>query len=386
MEMNKLTIIAILTTLAWNADRALAAPAPEPQGRAEEAVAGATSPRDLPTIRPGLEGVYPVYVAPPVKTRSRVIGTLKGREIIAIESPAHVSGMGKYMSLDPSGDVWYVESREDKAVRINPTTLEMTQYFVPKGAAPYSVAVDSKGVVWMTAHGIEMLIELHPSEAKVIAHQPPSHGFLIHINIADDDTVWFTQPGNNQIVSYRHDRGFKEYPTPTKQSGPGRLDFDAHGDVWFPELYTDKLAKLEVATGKITEWDMPTKNALPAGVRVDAQNAIWISEPMADKLAIFRNGKFQEFQVPTRGSVVSTNVSDELGNVWFTEGGWRGSAGGNKLGWLDPRTGKVEEFPLPFENAQPLGIVRARDNSLWFSLVTGGHICRVLPRAPGAKL
>lgn len=348
--------------------------------------AAVTSAKDLPTIRPGVEAVYPVFVAPPAKTKSRVIGSLRGREILAIESPAKVSGMGKYMALDPSGDIWYVESREDKAIRINPATLELTEYFVPKGAAPYSVAVDSKGVVWLTAHGIEMLMELHPADAKVIAHQPPSHGFLIHINVAKDDTVWFTQPGNNQIVSYRRDRGFKEYPSPTKQSGPGRLDFDARGNVWFPELYTDKLARLDVDSGEITEWDMPTKHALPAGVRVDRQtNAIWISEPMGDKLALFQDGKFKEFPIPTPGSVVSTNVTDELGNVWFTEGGWRGSAGGNKIGWLDPRTGGVEEFALPYENAQPLGMVRAADDSIWFSLVTGGHVCRILPLPPPEK-
>jgi streptogramin lyase len=340
-----------------------------------------TSPDQLPSIRPGQSGEYPTYVAPPQQAKAEIIGTLRGRQIRSIESPAHVSGMGKYMAVAPDGDIWYVESREDKAVRINPRTLTVIQYYVPKGAAPYSIAIDSKGVAWMTGHGIEMLLELRPDEGVLIAHQPPSHGFVIHINIAQDDTVWFTQPGNNQIVSFRKGSGFTEYPAPTKQSGPGRHDFDAAGNVWFPELYTDKLAKLDIATGKITEWDMPTKNGLPAGVRVDHANndAVWINEPMADKLAVFRNGAFVEYQVPTKGSVVSTNVTDELGNIWYTEGGWRGSAGGNKVGWLDPRSGEIEEFYLPYENSQPLGMVNGKDGSIWFSLVTGGHVCQILP-------
>lgn len=337
---------------------------------------------ELPIIKPGQVGLYPVYVPPPITPKATVLGKLHGRRLVALESPAKVSGMGKYMAVDKrNGDIWYVEAREDKVIRIDPKTSEMTEYELPRGASPYAVSIDSKGHVWMTGHGIEMLLELDPKVPSMRAHEPPSHGFLIHVNVAADDTVWFTQPGNNQLVSYRDDVGFKEYPPPTKQSGPGRHDFDKEGNVWFPELYTNKLGEIDIGTGKIREWDLPTPNALPAGVRVDRKDhdAIWVSEPMADKLAIFRNGKFKEYKIPTVGSVVSTNVTDAEGNVWFTEGGWRGSAGGNKLGWLDPRTGKVEEFLLPYENSQPLGIVNGLDGSMWFTLVTGGHVVHVLP-------
>lgn len=349
------------------------------------------SPAELQTIRPGQDGVYGVYVQGPVKTTRKVIGSLAGRKIVAIDTPVKVSGMGKYMAMDPRGHIWYVETREDKVIRINPDNYEMTTYYVPKGSAPYSVAVDNDNVVWLTAHGIEMLLELYPEDGYVIAHQPPSHGFLIHINVErKTNTVWFTQPGNNQVVSFRADLGFKEYPSPTKQSGPGRLDFDSKGHVWFPELYTDKLARLNPETGEIKEWDMPSKNALPAGARVDpVDDSVWVNEPMADALALFRDGAWvREYKVPTPGSVVSTNATDEEGYVWFTEGGWRGSAGGNKVGRLDPRTGAVEEFTLPYENSQPLGMIRGQEDSLWFALVTGARVCRILPRdkAPVQKL
>lgn len=357
-------------------------------GAAAGGVEPAKSPAELSVIKPGQNGDYGVYVAPPVKTSSKVLGSLAGRDIIEVDTPVKVSGMGKYMAEDTKGNIWFVETREDKAIKIDPVTLEMVQYFIPRGAAPYSIAIDSKDVVWVTAHGIEMLLELHPDKGIVHAHQPPSHGFLIHINVdRRTDTVWFTQPGNNQVVSYKSGGRFREYPSPTKQSGPGRLDFDSKGNVWFPELYTDKLARLVPKTGKITEWPVPSKKSLPAGVRVErSDDTIWVSQPMADKLAAFRNGKWVgEYLIPTPGSVVSTNVSDEDGYVWFTEGGWRGSAGGNKVGRLDPRTGEVMEFALPYENAQPLGMIRGQDGSIWFSLVTGSKVCRILPRKERAE-
>jgi virginiamycin B lyase len=105
---------------------------------------------------------------------------------------------------------------------------------------------------------------------------------------------------------------------------------------------------------------------------------IWISEPMADQIQIFKDGKFtRTYKIPTLNSVVSTHLEDGDGIVWFTEGGWRGSSGGNKLGRLDPATGAIEEFTLPTENAQPLGLVMDHDGAMWFEESTLGKLIRV---------
>jgi virginiamycin B lyase len=339
-------------------------------------------------IRPRQEGRFAVTAGKVIQTERRVIGSLVGREIIEIDSPARVSGMGKSMTVDNKGFVWVLETREDEAVRIDPSTLEMVEYHLPRGAGPYSISSDSKGTLWMTAFGVEMLLELHPDDGVVISHAPPSHGFMIHINTDKrDDTVYFSQPGANLIVSYSARRGFHEFKIPSEQSGPGRIDFDSHGNVWFPELYTDKVARLNPSTGEIQEWDLPTKEGLPSDVRVAANDSVWISLPMADKLVRFADGKFREFVVPTKNSVVSTMIDDADGNVWFTEGGWRGSAGGNKLARLEVASGRVEEFALPNANAQPIAILADRQGAFWFEESSAAKICRVSParRSGGAN-
>lgn len=329
-------------------------------------------------IRPGQEGRFNVIVRPARQTRQNVIGDLGGRQVLEFESTARVGSMGKMMTVDPKGYIWFVESREDMAVRIDPNTLELTDYVLPRGAAPYSIASDSKGILWITAHGIEMLLELHPETAEVFSHQPPSHGFLIHINVDTlDNTVYFCQPGSNLIVSYHPKRGFKEFAIPTPNSGPGRMDFDSKHNVWFPELYTNKLAKLDPATGKMEEWNLPTKEALPAYSRVDKHDNIWVSMPMADKIGMFKDGVWKEFKIPTKESIVSSNIEDGDGLVWFTEGGWRGSAGGNKIGRLNPKTEEVEELPLITVNAQPLGMIIDRAGTIWFEQSSGGKIGRI---------
>lgn len=327
-------------------------------------------------IRPGQEDTFEVPISNPMQMKPRKIGTLAGKTVYEIDSPAKVSSMGKMMTVDPKGGIWFVESREDKVIKINPKTLEVQEYLLPKGAAPYSIVSDSKGVLWITAHGIEMLLELHPDSAKVLSHQPPSHGFLIHINVdKSDDMVYFCQPGANSIVEYDRNGKFKEYIIPTPNSGPGRLDIGKDKIIWFPELYTNKLGKLDLKTGKFEEWDLPVENALPAYTRVDRRGTVWVSMPMKDKIGSFRDGKFLRlYDIPTKESIVSANVEDEKGNIWFTEGGWRGSAGGNKVGFLDPTTGRVEELLLPTQNAQPLGMVIDGSGTIWFEQSSGGKI------------
>jgi len=202
--------------------------------------------------------LFKVPVGKPIRTESRVLGKFGGRTVLEIDSPNPGGNMGKIMLEDLDGGIWYLETRQDKAVRIDPATLTFTEHYLPKGSGPYSHAIDRKGVHWITAHGIEMLLEFDPKKGRVTSHTPPSFGFLIHINVnRTDDTVYFCQPGNNQIVSYRRGVGFKEFKIPTASAGPGRLDFDSKGNVWFPELYADKLARLDPRTGEFRSGNSP---------------------------------------------------------------------------------------------------------------------------------
>src|SRR6266576_6130524 len=120
----------------------------------------ACSPRfaraELNLIRPGQEGTFNISKLHAVKGTATVIGTFGGYEISELKSPVDVSSMGKMMALDSKGRVWFVETREDKEICIDPATLEITQFQLPAGGAPYSIAIDRHDVHWLTAHGIEM--------------------------------------------------------------------------------------------------------------------------------------------------------------------------------------------------------------------------------------
>ncbi len=347
---------------------------------AQKAATPKTEWDDVPWIRPREEGTFPVKVGATRKGTVKVVGQIAGRQLVEISSPGRVGNMGKLMVVDPEGYIWFLETREDKAVKINPHTLEMTEYYLPRGSGPYSHAVDSKGIHWITAHGIEMLLEFDPKKLTVKSHAAPTFGFLIHVNILPpNDTVFFSQPGSNRVVSYHEKKGFREYDLPTTAAGPSRIDFDSKGNVWFPQLYNDKITRLEPESGKMDHWDLPIKHGTPSFCRVDKEDAVWISLPMKDRILRFKDGQFRDYAIPTSGSLVSTTVTDSEGFIWFTEGGWRGSAGGNKIGRLDPKSGDVLEIALETPNAQPLGIVQDREGVMWFEMMNAGKVGRLGP-------
>lgn len=331
-----------------------------------------------PFVRPGEELTFTVASKTVELAPGKVIGRLRGMTATMFDSPCGSCEMGKRMIVDKDDNVYFLMTREDKVMKIAADNKTMTEYMLPAGSGPYSVGIDSKGILWLSAHGIEMLLELDPQTRKISTHAPKSHGFLVHVNVnPKDDTVFFVQPGANKVVSFTRQAGFREYDVPTPQAGPARLDFDSQGNVWFPELYQNKLAKLEPATGKFTEWDLPTEKGFPAYVRVDKRDHIWISQPMKDKLVVFNRKQFREYDIPTRNSIVSTNEEDRNGLVWMTQGGWRGSAGGNKVAVLDPATGAVEELAIPLKNSQPAGLVITRSGDIWFQLTAKGRVVRL---------
>jgi virginiamycin B lyase len=361
--------LVLIATLAFIPGTSVAAEEPDGAAKVENKV---------PIIRPGEEVKFKVQGKTFTPDKPKTFGKINNRIAQLIDTSCQACEMGKIMIADRDDNVWFLLTREDKVVKIEPDTLKMTEYILPLGSAPYSVGIDSKGVLWLSAHGIEMLLEFDPTTQEVISHSPPSHGFLVHVNVdKKSDTVYFAQPGANKIVSFRSDQGFTEFDIPTPQSGPARLEFDREGNVWFPELYTNKLAKLNPATKKFQEWSLPTSDGFPSYARVDKDGVVWVSQPMADRIVKFKDEKITEFVVPTKNSIVSTQLSDNEGNVWFTEGGWRGSAGGNKVGYFDPNTSKFEELEVPLPNSQPAGIVMTKSGDIWFQLSARGKIVRL---------
>ena len=281
-------------------------------------------------------------------------------------------------AIAPDGSAWFLSSWDDKEIRIDPETLLVTEYQLPKGCGPRANAIDGSGAHWIISMRFDLLLESYPEKGTAVVRKPTGYGFMN--NLVTDrkrGVLWYTKPPENTIGRYKRGEGFKEYRIPSFDAGPGRFSLDSKGNVWFPELYGNKLGRFDAATEKFTEYALPTENALPVFALVDSHDNVWVAEHMGDKIARFKDGQFQEFKVPTSNSGVNALAEAPDGSIWFAEGGWRGSASSNRIGRLDVQTGKIEEAVLPTPNSQPVALTIDQKGNVWFVEMGTGKIALI---------
>src|ERR1700730_18930061 len=119
----------------------------------------------------------------------------------------------------------------------------------------------------------------------------------------------------------------KEYTTPTPKSGPQGITSGPDGNLWFAETAASKVARLEVASGVISEWTMPKTiqyggNCSPRGITNRPDGAVWFTEFACNMIArINSSGQITEFSLSSATAQPLGITVGPDGALWFTEGG-----------------------------------------------------------------
>ena len=156
-----------------------------------------------------------------------------------------------------------------------------------------------------------------------------------------------------------------EYHTPTPDSSPADLAFDAQGNLWFTELNANRIGKLDPSQAKsltpegITEYELPRPNSKPHYLTIAKNGMIWFTEG-ANRIGRLNpeDGTFKEYDIPSPHSEPHEIVEAADGSIWFLE------FQTNKVGRLDPKTGKITEFPIGPGNPHALVLV---ENKVWYT-------------------
>lgn len=156
--------------------------------------------------------------------------------------------------------------------------------------------------------------------------------------------------------------GFVRYPIPTSGGIPGGITSGPDGNLWFTELYGNKIGKI-TTSGVITEFSVPTAASFPDAITAGPDGNLWFTEGASTSSKIGRispAGVITEFQLsPAAYSYAITAGPD--GNLWFVEGS------NNRIGRITP-SGVVSEFKI---TGGPSGITTGPDGNLWFTESAG---------------
>ena len=217
----------------------------------------------------------------------------------------------------------------------------------------------------------------------------------------------------SSAVSIRRPGSFGNIRLKTTKSGPHGLVSDASGNIWFTASFKGYVGKLDPMTGDIREFPLPDPKARDPHTPVfDQKGILWFTviggnmigrldpvtgeiklvlSPTADSLPYGLAGEFEgravlrrvrleqdrtrrsrddadrrnmSCQIRRRGLGGSRSTSDDL--IWYSDYA-RGY-----LGRLDPKTGKVTEWPSPGGRESGPYAITAVDDVIWYCRV-GEH-------------
>lgn len=201
--------------------------------------------------------------------------------------------------------------------------------------------------------------------------------------LPDPDTAdagWLTWPGGNKV--WFSDRGtgrlgtvdghghVVEYQVPDAPDGSTASpngQVVVNGVVWFTDPPTNRIGRLNPATGRFTMFSVPTADSWPLGITAGPDGALWFTERQADKVArMSSDGTFTEWNL-LPGAFPNRIVVGPDGAIWFTE---------LRTGQIGRITtdGSLTETPI---DGGPVGITVGPDGNLYVALWTSRQLGRL---------
>ncbi|MCG8927342.1 hypothetical protein [Lentzea sp. CC55] len=279
------------------------------------------------------------------------------------------------MDLDASGNLWMPQVTGNSLLRVDTTDGSMAELPLP----------------WANAFSPQPLgLPLHSGLglANDLARGP-------------DDALWFTLGGLDSIGRYDPVSGqWSKYRVPGEilgqvaalfgiiKPGPGRtVVFD------LPQL--NKVATLDVDTHVFTQYTMPTPASFPVGVRTASDGTIWVGEALGMKIARINpaTGQITEYPLLGAGGLL-TSILDGLGvgsignplpmpgpiaeasdgNIYFSVSFPALFGLGNQIARFNPVTHEVRMWSTPSSASYPCDINVHQPGAVWFGLLTTNRI------------
>lgn len=259
------------------------------------------------------------------------------------------------------------------------------EFYLNSGEWIHHLAVDSRGVPWVTQTSSGVLGSFDPKSFTYSSITPPPgkfpERFINAVRIDPQDNVWFTDNEPNGIL-YKYNpigKEFSRYDIPVppgSRPNMNTLRFSPDGSVWGTGITSSQILRLDQDTGKWHQYPVPS-GSLPYGLAIGGDKMIWYSATYGNDIVRLdtATGKLTHYKIPTSKSVVRQLQADAEGNLWAA-----GEESG-KLVRVDYRTGKVTEYDPPTKDSGPFSIdVDRKRNFVWFSESFVGKLARYDPR------
>ena len=140
---------------------------------------------------------------------------------------------------------------------------------------------------------------------------------LTHL-YSDMKQMYFSQTTGNLINLFEYEtERIINYPVPTPGAGPLGMIIGSDGALWFCEFFANKIGRLDIETGHITEHDLPLTAFGPAVMRAETEGRyLWFTALVANGIGRIdeQTGEVKVFTNPSPLSFPTEDTVDDKGN------------------------------------------------------------------------
>jgi streptogramin lyase len=310
---------------------------------------------------------------------------LKGAaaKYVAMEFSIPNGAQARDIAVDSRGIAWVSEGTTGMIGRFDPNSLTYTRIAPPSGKSAKvqtnAVEVDLQDQVWFADDGPNgRILQYNPKSREFNSYLMPEYRFLVPPDIGwariqrlrfSEGSVWALGLTSNRILRLDlMNRRVVDYSIP-KGSVPLGLEVLRDGSVWYSSKITSEVVKLDPASGLLTKYYLPLEEKERSdmrGMAADADGNLWVGASEIGKLIKLdtHTGHFSEFATPTPDSgPYAVDVDKTRNLVWVSE------AFTDRIARYDPRTGSFVEFSHASadQTVKRIEVDRSRPNRVWWA-------------------
>lgn len=210
------------------------------------------------------------------------------------------------LTLDSNGNIWFSEFSANKIGFFNTTTHTFVETAIPStNASPYGITTAPNGKIWFAENALSKIGTFTPTTTgHITIAEHAINTFSPHLITADKSgNIWYSQGFSGVIGEYIPSTGVhKDFHVsngicPNPKNCPGThisgISTDSHGMVWFDDSLDARVGYLNPQTGAVKAIRLSNTSAHPHdGLVVDGSNNVWFTELYANKLGKIPAGSF----------------------------------------------------------------------------------------------
>ena len=182
--------------------------------------------------------------------------------------------MARALGVDADNYAWVGMWNTSKLVRLAPDDGLLVKT-IDLPANPYGLAIDQKGIIWVSGRGGNKLVRVDPKTGDTQALVPP-FGCLEPYGIAVDELggVWIANAWCSD-VAWRYDPQTATWGSVATKATPRGIASNGKGSIFVANDASSVIAKIDLATMKTVGYAELGAGRAPVGVAVDSTGFVW---------------------------------------------------------------------------------------------------------------